>query len=87
MAPDLIHDCPYSVRVLLIQKVFERFESFHYFQEYNVKNFTYDVDLLPLIMPSGDYKLISSFTNREGVSFGNMTYIFSVNSIIKQSWR
>jgi hypothetical protein len=52
----------------------------------SIKNLTYNLDLFPLIFPTGDYKLYMRASNREGVWYANATHVTSIKSSDKDSW-
>jgi hypothetical protein len=66
------------------------FENFDFilllFQSVSVKNFSYRLDLLPAIIPSGDYKAIWKMTSREEKSYGNITHVLSIKSTDRDSF-
>lgn len=75
-APDLIHECPYSVR----KSPFEiSKKNITFFQSFYLRNFSLSIASIPDIFPSGDYKLYGQFAVRDEVFF-HMTVVGSVSS-------
>lgn len=82
-APGLIHKCPYYVSSF--SKSFYSVTEQAIQQGMNVRNASWNLDCIPSVLPTGEYKLIAT-AKIKGEFVGTVNVMFLVDSPIKNNF-
>lgn len=84
-APSLVHECPYYVSPVLKLLFNQSIDRDFCRKGMDVKNASWDLNLVPSVFPSGDYKLIFGATIQSEFA-GTVNLMASVDSSNKDTF-